>query len=60
MEELVNTIAIKTGLTPEISKTVVIMVLDFVKKKLPAPLAGKIDALLDDNSPAAVLGGLFG
>jgi hypothetical protein len=60
MDELVNLVAKKTGLTPEMSKTVVIMVLDFVKKKLPAPVAGQIDAVLGSSAAASAIGGLFG
>jgi hypothetical protein len=60
MDELVNMVAKKTGLSPEMAKTAVTMVLDFVKKKLPAPIASQIDAVLGGGSPAAALGGLFG
>ena len=63
MDELVNMVAKKTGLSPEMSKTVVTMVLDFVKKKLPAPVAGQIDAVLDGTSASGVagaIGGMFG
>lgn len=63
MDELVNMVAKKTGLTPEMSKTVVTMVLDFVKKKLPAPVAGQIDAVLGGASTSGVagaIGGMFG
>lgn len=60
MDELVNMIAKKTGLTPEMSKTVVNMVLDFVKKKLPAPIAGQIDTVLGSGSTSGVAGALGG
>ena len=63
MDELVNLVAKKTGLTPEMSKTVVVMVLDFVKKKLPAPIVSQIDTVLGSSSAAGVagaIGGLFG
>ena len=50
MNELVNMIAKKTGLSPEMSRTVVTMVLDFVKKKLPAPIASQIDTVLENGS----------
>jgi len=63
MEELVKMVSKKTGLSPEMSKTVVTMVLDYVKKKLPAPIAGQIDSVLSGGSAAGVadaLGGLFG
>ena len=63
MEELVKMVSKKTGLSPEISKTVVTIVLDYVKKQLPAPIAGQIDAVLGGGSAAGIadaLGGLFG
>lgn len=63
MDELVKMVSKKTGLSPEISKTVVNMVLDYVKKQLPAPIAGQIDTVLGSGSTAGVanaLGGLFG
>jgi oligoribonuclease (3'-5' exoribonuclease) len=63
MDELVNMISKKTGLTPEMSKTVINMVLDFVKKKAPA-LAPEIDMLVSNSGAAAgvanALGGLLG
>jgi hypothetical protein len=64
MDELVNLVAKKTGLSPEMSKTVVTLVLDYVKKKLPAPVAGQIDAVLGGSASASgvagAIGGLFG
>lgn len=61
MDELVKLVAEKTGLSDEMAETAVKLVLDFVKDKLPAPVAGQIDALLDGDSGAAdLLGGLFG
>jgi hypothetical protein len=63
MDELVNMVAKKTGLSPEMAKTAVTVVLDFVKKKLPAPIASQIDTVLGGGSTAAVAGavsGLFG
>jgi nucleoid DNA-binding protein len=62
MDELVNMIAKKTGLSTEMSKTVVTMVLDFVKQKLPAPIASQVDAAIagGGSSVASALGGLFG
>ena len=63
MDELVNMISKKTGLSPDMSKTVINMVLDFVKKKAPA-LAPEIDMLVTNSSAvtgaANALGGLFG
>jgi len=63
MNELVNMVAKKTGLSPEMAKTAVTVVLDFLKKKLPAPIAGQIDTVLGGGSATGVAGaisGLFG
>lgn len=60
MDELVKLVSEKTGLDKEMSETVVKLVLDFVKEKLPAPVAGQLDAVLEGGSTADMLGGLFG
>ena len=51
MNELVNMVVKKTGIPAATAQTIVNIVSDFPKKKLPAPLAGQIDDLLvrDDN-----------
>jgi len=46
MNELVNLIVKKTGIPAATAQTVANIVLDFLKKKLPAPVAGQIDGLL--------------
>jgi len=67
MNELVNLIVTKTGIPAATAQTIVNMVIDFLKKKLPAPIAGQIDGVLsnDANVKAAEgalgkVGGLFG
>ena len=60
MDELVKMVAEKTGLSQEMATTAVTTVLDFVKKKLPAPIASQIDSVIGGASPASALGGLFG
>jgi hypothetical protein len=54
MEELVNLVSKKTGLSKEMSKTVVDVVLDFIKKKLPAPAAAQLDGLLNGQGASAL------
>ena len=51
MNELVNMIVKKTGIPAATAQNIVNIVLDFLKKKLPAPIAGQIDGVLasDDN-----------
>ncbi len=50
MEELVQLVATKTGLPPAQSRQAVAAVLDFLKQKLPAPLAGQVEAMLQGES----------
>jgi hypothetical protein len=64
MEELYNLVVQKTGLPKEQAKMAVDTVIGFLKTKLPAPIAGQIDAVLggkgDMGAAADMLGGLFG
>ena len=60
MDELVKMVAKKTGLSEEMAETAVNMVLDYVKKKLPKPVAAQVDAVLGSGNALDALGGLFG
>lgn len=66
MDELVQIVSQKTGLSEEMSRVAVEAVLKYVKDKLPDPIAGQIDNLLkggeigDLGDLAKGLGGLFG
>jgi nucleoid DNA-binding protein len=64
MEELIELIVKKTGISEEIATKVVDMVLDFLKDKLPEPIAGQLDNLLSGEGIAddllGGLGSLFG
>ena len=60
MEELVLLVSQKTGLSKEVSAEAVKIVVDFIKKKLPKPVAVQVDAVLDSGSAMDALGGLFG
>jgi hypothetical protein len=46
MNELVNLVMQKTGLSQENAQKAVQTVIDFLKTKLPAPLAGQVDNVL--------------
>jgi len=64
MEELYTLVVTKTGIPKEQAKMAVDTVLDFLKKKLPAPVAAQVDAVLGGQggmgAAADMLGGLFG
>ena len=50
MNELVNLIVKKTGIPAATAQTIVKIVLDFLKKKLPAPVGVQIDGLLSNKA----------
>lgn len=58
MDEVVKLVSQKTGLSEEMSRVAVTTVLDYLKKELPAPLAGQIDSLLSGSGAAGGLGDL--
>jgi hypothetical protein len=60
MDELVNLVAKKTGLSPDMAKTAVTLVINFIKQKLPAPIASQIDTVLAGGSVNPLAGGLGG
>ena len=60
MDELVKLIVKKTGLPEATVKTVVGMVIDYLKKKLPGPVGGQIDAVLQGGGLGDVAKGLVG
>jgi hypothetical protein len=49
MNELVDLVVKKTGLPAATAEKVVKIVVDFLKKKLPAPIAGQIDGVLSGS-----------
>ena len=58
MDELVKLVAAKTGLSEEMARTAVQTVLDFLKQKLPAPIADRLEDLLGDEDGQLDLGDL--
>ena len=60
MNELVNLIIKKTGIPAATATTVVNMVVDFLKKKLPAPIAAQIDGLLNNDAAVQKAEGVIG
>lgn len=64
MDELVQMVVKKTGMPEATARTAVQTVVDYLKKKLPAPVAGQIDAVLQGGGggmmdAAKGLGGMF-
>ncbi|MCA9976973.1 MAG: DUF2267 domain-containing protein [Chloroflexota bacterium] len=49
MDELIKTVAAQTGLPEAQAKQAAEAVIDFLKKKLPAPLASQVDAALEND-----------
>jgi hypothetical protein len=50
MDELIAAISEKTGLPADKAAGAALAALDFLKEKLPAPIAGQIDGFLAGNS----------
>jgi len=46
VDQLVKLVSQKTGLSEEMSRMAVQVVIGFLKEKLPAPIAGQIDSVL--------------
>ncbi len=63
MDELISMVVKKTGISQDQAKMAVQTVVQFIKEKLPAPIAGQIDGILSGGSlkdAAGKLGGLLG
>ncbi len=62
MDELIKLVVQKTGIPAATAKTAVETVIGFLKKKLPAPIAGQIDGVLGNpnlaSQASSALGGL--
>lgn len=53
MDELVNQITERTGISAAQAQTAVDTVLGFLKTRLPTPLAGQLDALIGGSANVA-------
>ncbi|GAB4149674.1 MAG: hypothetical protein Fur0021_11020 [Candidatus Promineifilaceae bacterium] len=58
MNELVQLVVDKTGISESQAEKAIATVLDFLKQKLPASIAGQIDGLLKNGGQAADAGDL--
>ncbi len=66
MDELIKLVSQKTGISQAQAKQAVELVVKFLKDKLPAPIAGQLDAVLEGGKLPDLgglsegLGGLLG
>ncbi len=62
MEQLTTMVAQKTGISDEQAQQAVEVTLSFLKERLPEPIAGQIDRVVDGESAEGPnrLGGVFG
>ncbi len=65
MDELVNTVSQRTGLSQDQARAAAQATIDFLKARLPAPIAGQIDNALKGGGGnmgdiAKGLGGMMG
>ena len=60
MDEVVKMVSQKTGLSEEMSRVAVDTVLDYLKDKLPEPIAGQIDSVMAGGDVSGGLGGMAG
>jgi hypothetical protein len=49
-EQVINLIVKKTGISQENAQKAVLVVFDFLKTKLPAPIASQVDSFLNTGS----------
>lgn len=60
MNELVNLVVKKTGIPQATAQTIVNIVVDYLKKKLPAPVGAQIDGFLSDDAKVRQAEGVIG
>ncbi len=60
MNELVAQIVKKTGIPDATARIIVNMVVDYIKKKLPAPVGAQIDGFLSSDANVQQAEGIIG
>lgn len=64
MEEVIRLVTNKAGISEDQARTAVEVVINFLKEKLPAPIAGQIESVLGRGGPGQDplkgLGGVLG
>lgn len=58
MDELIKLVSDKVGISEDMAKQAVEVVIGYLKDKLPAPIAGQIDGVLGGAGGAKDLGGI--
>ena len=59
LDELAKLVAERTGIPEELAAKAAETVIDFLKEKLPAPIAAQIDGILDNPNVASQAGDLL-
>lgn len=52
MEELIRLVSTKVGISEDQARSAVEIVVNYLKQKLPAPIAGQLDSILGRSGPA--------
>jgi nucleoid DNA-binding protein len=60
MNELVQQVSQRTGLSEDKAQETVNTVVSYLKQKLPAPVASQIDSALEGGGIGGTLGSVFG
>ncbi len=60
MDELVKLVSQKAGISEDQARQAVTVVINFLKERLPAPIAAQVDGVINNPGIAGALGGLFG
>jgi len=66
MDELIKLVVEKTGISEEMAKVAVNTVVEFIKERLPEPIAGRLDDVIEGADLTGIgdlvsgLGGLLG
>ncbi len=53
IEEIVNEVSAKTGLSPEQAQAAVMAVMGFLQSRLPEPISGMLAGVVNGGQPAA-------
>ncbi len=60
MDELVNLVQQKTGISQDQAKTAVTTVLDYLKQHLPQPVASQVDNVVNNPGASKAMNDLLG